>query len=115
MAGGEGLGHDFAEDEEQQGDAAGGDEDGGSPVVAEERDDDGGANGGGGGVDQVVAQEDGGEEALRVFRQPEDAPCTGDAGADQVHEADSLEGKEGGFRAGEEGGNGEEEDQEAKF
>ena len=48
-------------------------------------------------------------------RHAEDPAGAGDAGLHQVHEAHPLEGKEGGFRAGEEGGNGEEEDQEAKF
>ena len=32
-----------------------------------------------------------------------------------MHETHPLKGKEGGFRAGEKGGNGEKKDQESKF
>jgi hypothetical protein len=101
MLGGDGLGCRLREDEQDDGDADGGEE---NALLAPEGDGQGGGQGCRSGIDQVGAQQDGGEESLRALDQPGDAPGSPYPGADQMLELDSLQGEEGCLRAAKEGG-----------
>ena len=63
----------------------------------------GGAQGGGGGVDQVVAEQDGGQQPFRSLDQAGNQVGAGVTGLNQVEQPDSGNGNKRGFRGGEEG------------
>lgn len=109
VLGGDSLGGGLAEYQEDDREGDGGDDDAAaSPPVNGDR----GGQGGGGGIDQRVAEEDDGEEPLRPLDHPGNMSGAPDLRVDQVFQAETLQGDEGGFRAGEKGGKHQADHQE---
>ena len=97
VARGDRLGNRLAENEEQRRDGGGR---GGERevLVGDEGDGDARAHGRRAGVDEVVAQEDGREEALRGFDHPLDALRARRALVDEASQPHALNREQGGFR-----------------
>ena len=105
---GQALGGHLAEDEDDHRQHNGGHR--GAPEVINELDEQHRADGCGHVVDNVVADEDGGQQLVVVLRQSQGLGCPPVAGVRLGTQADAVEGGEGRLGGGEVGGHGHQED-----
>ena len=106
---GQALGGDLAEDEDDHGEHNGGHR--GTPDAVNELDEQHRADGGGHVVDNVVANQNGGQQLVVVLRKGQGLGRPPVSGVRLGAKADAVEGGEGGLRGGEIGGHSHQDDE----